>query len=114
MEKAYAKVCGSYANMNAGSVSEALMDFTGGIHMTFKLNEAPADLWDIMFRAARSKSLMGCGTPAGYHIKLEALKGECANDNDKNLLVSLMQKSDKRNRHLDSNFNIGFSIFSVR
>ncbi|XP_062378907.1 calpain-1 catalytic subunit-like [Sardina pilchardus] len=65
MEKAYAKVCGSYADMNAGSVSEALMDFTGGIHMTFKLDEAPPDLWDIMFRAAQSKSLMGCGTPQG-------------------------------------------------
>ncbi|XP_062379537.1 calpain-3-like [Sardina pilchardus] len=251
MEKAYAKVCGSYADMNAGTVAEALKDFTGGIHLTFKLDEASPDLWDIMFRAARSKSLMGCGTPQGatsdntvlpngivqghayaitgitqvmsnnrpvrlvrlfnpwghgewkgdwsdksskwqtvspedrmsclsiredgefwmsmedfcksysdmdicsmnldflsastdchwtckshegrwvtgttaggcmnnresfwinpqYHIKLEALKGESANDN-KNLVVSLMQKSDKRNRHLASNFGIGFAIFS--
>ncbi|XP_048095842.1 calpain-1 catalytic subunit-like [Alosa alosa] len=251
MEKAYAKVCGSYADMHFGYVSEALMDFTGGVHMTYKLNKAPPDLWDIMLRAAQSKPLMGCGTPAGvsrkntvlpngivdahaytitgviqvmsnnrpvrlirlfnpwgegewrgdwsdksskwqtvspedrttclsicddgefwmsmedfcqsysdmdicstslafldastdwtckfhegrwvawttaggclnnrgsfwinpqYHIKLEPLKGECANDNDKNLLVSLMQKSDKRNRRLDSNFSIGFAIFSV-
>ncbi|XP_062379538.1 calpain-1 catalytic subunit-like [Sardina pilchardus] len=253
MEKAYAKVCGSYADMNFGNVSEALMDFTGGIHMTYKLDEAPPDLWDIIFRAAQSKSLMGCGTPAGasrrntvlpngiveghaytvtgimqvmsnnhpvrlirlfnpwgkvewkgdwsdesskwqtvspderktclsirddgefwmsledfcksysdmdicsmnlaflgastdchwtykvhegrwitgttaggclnnrgsfwinpqYHIRLEALKGESSNDNDKNLLVSLMQKSDKRNRRLDSHFSIGFAIYSV-
>ncbi|XP_063040697.1 calpain-1 catalytic subunit-like [Engraulis encrasicolus] len=65
LEKAYAKVCGSYADMNAGSVSEALVDFTGGVHMTFDLKEAPANLWDLMFRAAKSRSLMGCGTPQG-------------------------------------------------
>ncbi|XP_031436655.1 calpain-1 catalytic subunit-like isoform X1 [Clupea harengus] len=254
MEKAYAKVCGSYADMNAGSVSEALMDLSGGIHMTFKLDEAPPDLWDIMDRAAKSASLMACGTPPGlspantvlpngivhghaytitglmqvmsnshlvrlvrllnpwghgewkedwsdksskwktvsledrttcltiaddgefwmsmedfcknysdmdicslshdfldgstdchwpyqfhkgrwvtgataggcsnykesfwtnpqYHIQVETIKGECAKDKGlKNLLVSLMQKSDKRNRRLASNFHIGFSVFSV-
>ncbi|XP_062410834.1 calpain-1 catalytic subunit-like [Sardina pilchardus] len=254
MEKAYAKVCGTYADMNFGNVSEALTDFTGGIHMTYKLAEAPPDLWDIMYRAAQSKSLMGCGTPAGatwtntvlpnglveghaytitgiikvmsnnrpvrlirlfnpwgqvewkgdwsdesskwqtvspderktclsirddgefwmsmedfcqsysdmdicsmsfafldaspdchwtykihegqwvtgttaggclnnrdhfwtnpqYRIKLEALKSGGANDKDNNLFVSLMQKSDKRNRHHASNFNIGVSIFSYK
>ncbi|XP_030643234.1 calpain-1 catalytic subunit-like [Chanos chanos] len=65
LEKAYAKVCGSYADMNAGTCAEALMDFTGGVHMTFNLKEAPSDLWDLMYRAAKSQSLMGCGTPQG-------------------------------------------------
>ncbi|KAI1895884.1 hypothetical protein AGOR_G00111350 [Albula goreensis] len=67
LEKAYAKVCGSYSDMNSGNVSEALMDFTGGIHMTFQLKEAPADLFNLMRRAAQSKSLMGCGTPKGKY-----------------------------------------------
>ncbi|KAL2099318.1 hypothetical protein ACEWY4_005798 [Coilia grayii] len=65
LEKAYAKVCGSYADMNAGTVAEALVDFTGGVHMCFNLKEPPAQLWDLMFRAAKSRSLMGCGTPQG-------------------------------------------------
>ncbi|XP_063040696.1 calpain-8-like [Engraulis encrasicolus] len=255
MEKAYAKVCGSYADMNAGSVSEALMDFTGGVHMSFDLREPPADLWDILLRAAKSKSLIACGTKPGktaantvlpngiveghayavtgimqvlsnnqpvrlvrlfnpwghgewngdwsdkspkwqtvsvqerttclsihddgefwmsmedfcrnyidldvcsvslgfldgspdsqwkyrcdegrwvagttaggcqnykdtfwtnpqYHIHVEAIQGDPAMDNGpKNLLVSLLQKSNKRNRRLAKNFNIGFTIFNVR
>lgn len=65
LEKAYAKVCGSYADMDAGNISEALMDFTGGPHMTIKLSQASDKLWDIMRRAGQSESLMGCGTPGG-------------------------------------------------
>ncbi|XP_052001093.1 calpain-1 catalytic subunit-like isoform X2 [Xyrauchen texanus] len=65
LEKAYAKVCGSYADMNAGYVSEALMDFTGGVHVYYELKTAPADLWNLMDRAVNTKALMGCGTPQG-------------------------------------------------
>ncbi|XP_067117759.1 calpain-2 catalytic subunit isoform X1 [Osmerus mordax] len=65
VEKAYAKVCGSYADMNAGTPSEALVDFTGGIHLCIQLAEGPPNLWDLMSRAAQAKSLMGCGTPQG-------------------------------------------------
>ncbi|XP_058254741.1 calpain-3-like isoform X2 [Hemibagrus wyckioides] len=64
LEKAYAKVCGSYEDMKFGWVSEALKDFTGGVHMTINpKNENPQNLWDLINRAARANSLMGCGTP---------------------------------------------------
>nr|XP_009291546.1 calpain-1 catalytic subunit-like isoform X1 [Danio rerio] len=62
LEKAYAKVCGSYADLNAGFISEALMDFTGGTHMYYTLSSAPADLWKIMECAFISKTLIGCGS----------------------------------------------------
>uniref|UniRef100_A0A8C9X7H2 Calpain catalytic domain-containing protein n=1 Tax=Sander lucioperca TaxID=283035 RepID=A0A8C9X7H2_SANLU len=65
MEKAYAKVCGSYTDMNAGTPAEAMMDFTGGVHMCINLSDPPANLWTLMCRAGLSKSLMGCGTPQG-------------------------------------------------
>ncbi|XP_019909411.2 calpain-1 catalytic subunit isoform X2 [Esox lucius] len=65
MEKAYAKVCGSYADMNLGNPSEAMMDFTGGVYITFKLADAPPNLWNLLFRAAKCNSLMGCETPPG-------------------------------------------------
>ncbi|ETE63144.1 Calpain-14, partial [Ophiophagus hannah] len=65
LEKAYAKVCGSYEDLQIGQVSEALVDFTGGVNMTIKLTDAPPDLWDILTRATYSSSLMGCQTHAG-------------------------------------------------
>lgn len=65
LEKAYAKVCGSYSDMNAGTPAEALVDFTGGVHITVDLSKPPPNLWELMCRAGQSKSLMGCGTPQG-------------------------------------------------
>nr|DBA27335.1 TPA: hypothetical protein GDO54_011495 [Pyxicephalus adspersus] len=71
LEKAYAKLCGSYEDLQIGQVSEALVDFTGGVNMTIKLEQAPPDLWQIMVRAAYSGSLMGCQTRAGPERVLE-------------------------------------------
>ncbi|XP_032355954.1 calpain-1 catalytic subunit [Etheostoma spectabile] len=65
LEKAYAKVCGSYSDMNAGTPAEALVDFTGGVHIRVNLPDPPSNLWELMYRACLSKSLMGCGTPQG-------------------------------------------------
>uniref|UniRef100_A0A671N302 Calpain-1 catalytic subunit-like n=1 Tax=Sinocyclocheilus anshuiensis TaxID=1608454 RepID=A0A671N302_9TELE len=65
LEKAYAKVCGSYADMDAGRVSEALLDFTGGIHVCIELEKPAIDLWNLMDRAAKSKALMACGSHQG-------------------------------------------------
>uniref|UniRef100_A0A8C5PFA4 Calpain 14 n=1 Tax=Leptobrachium leishanense TaxID=445787 RepID=A0A8C5PFA4_9ANUR len=71
LEKAYAKLCGSYEDMQIGQVSEALVDFTGGVNLTIKLAQAPTDLWQIMLRAANSGSLMGCQTRSGPEMVLE-------------------------------------------
>ncbi|KAG9276816.1 calpain-1 catalytic subunit-like [Astyanax mexicanus] len=65
LEKAYAKVCGSYAALHGGFISDALKAFTGGVHKFFSLGEAPDILWDLMDKAARCGALMGCGTPPG-------------------------------------------------
>ncbi|XP_010209744.1 PREDICTED: calpain-14 [Tinamus guttatus] len=65
LEKAYAKLYGSYEDLQIGRVSEALVDFTGGVNVTIKLAAAPPDLWDIMTRATYSRSLMGCQTHLG-------------------------------------------------
>ncbi len=51
--------------MHAGCVSEALLDFTGGVHVYFKLKQTSTDLWSLMDRAAKAKALMGCSTSRG-------------------------------------------------
>ncbi|XP_062847568.1 calpain-2 catalytic subunit-like isoform X2 [Trichomycterus rosablanca] len=65
LEKAYAKVCGSYADLRDGLVSEALRDFTGRVFFTLTLEPDRPKYWSLMKRAAQHRSLMGCGSRHG-------------------------------------------------
>lgn len=51
--------------MTAGTPSEAMMDFTGGVHIYIQLSEPPQNLWELMCRAGKSGVLMCCGTDQG-------------------------------------------------
>ncbi|XP_041808704.1 calpain-1 catalytic subunit-like [Chelmon rostratus] len=67
LEKAYAKVCGSYADMNIGLPSEACKDFSGGVHMNYLLREAHSaghdeELWLSLSRATGCNSMVCCAT----------------------------------------------------
>uniref|UniRef100_H3DFF7 Calpain catalytic domain-containing protein n=1 Tax=Tetraodon nigroviridis TaxID=99883 RepID=H3DFF7_TETNG len=67
LEKAYAKVCGSYSDMNSGLPSEACKDFCGGVNMTYELKDAHAaghdeKLWLTLERATKSHAMICCGT----------------------------------------------------
>ncbi|ESN95936.1 hypothetical protein HELRODRAFT_185955 [Helobdella robusta] len=65
LEKAYAKLCGSYESLSGGLTSEALTDFTGGVVERYELRDkAPSDLFMIMERASRKGALMGCSIDA--------------------------------------------------
>lgn len=60
-------MCGSYADMNAGLPSEACKDFSGGVHMTYKLREEHTtghddELWLALSRATGCNSMICCGT----------------------------------------------------
>ncbi|XP_060778627.1 calpain-2 catalytic subunit-like isoform X2 [Neoarius graeffei] len=65
LEKAYAKVCGSYADLHGGVISEALCDFTGGVHTTIRLKPDHPEHWALLHRAAKYRSTMGCGSYPG-------------------------------------------------
>ncbi|XP_053568518.1 calpain-8-like isoform X2 [Bombina bombina] len=62
LEKAYAKLNGSYESLIGGLPFEALQDFTGGISEIYCLNEAPGDLFQIIQKALKMKSLVTCSS----------------------------------------------------
>lgn len=51
---------GSYEALKGGSAIEAMEDFTGGVAENFQIREAPEDFYEILEKALRRGSLLGC------------------------------------------------------
>ncbi|XP_066403864.1 calpain-13-like [Molothrus aeneus] len=75
LEKAYAKLQGSYQNLNGGYLSDALVDLTGGVQVQFSLKEPPSDLEEILRAADTSGCLMGCSTSGQSRRNIELRNG---------------------------------------
>ncbi|XP_067007656.2 calpain-B [Anabrus simplex] len=75
LEKAYAKIHGSYEALKEGTTGEAMEDFTGGITEMFDLTHILPNLYQIMLKAYQRTSLMACAIEADPHI-VEAMTPE--------------------------------------
>ncbi|XP_060857288.1 calpain-B-like [Metopolophium dirhodum] len=61
LEKAYAKIHGSYEALDGGFLDVAMRDFTGGISEKYGLDRVPANLFTIMLNSFQRQSLMCAG-----------------------------------------------------
>ncbi|XP_036779626.2 calpain-3 isoform X4 [Manis pentadactyla] len=74
LEKAYAKLHGSYEALKGGNTTEAMEDFTGGVTEFFEIKDVPRDMYKIMKKAIERGSLMGCSidtiVPVQYETRM--------------------------------------------
>ncbi|XP_034445250.1 calpain-9 [Hippoglossus hippoglossus] len=72
LEKAYAKLHGSYESLKGGSTMEAMEDFTGGVGEMYETKNAPNNLFPIMKKALDRGSMMGCSIDISSSAESEA------------------------------------------
>nr|AAH95824.1 Capn8 protein [Danio rerio]AAI65648.1 Capn8 protein [Danio rerio] len=73
LEKAYAKVNGSYEALTGGSTTEGFEDFTGGITENYELSKAPPNLFKLVQKALALGSLLGCSIVITSSYETEAV-----------------------------------------
>ncbi|XP_065486585.1 calpain-9 isoform X2 [Caloenas nicobarica] len=72
LEKAYAKLNGSYEALKGGSTIEAMEDFTGGVGEMYEVKKAPDNFCEILEKALKRCSMVGCSIDTSSAAESEA------------------------------------------
>ncbi|XP_059691835.1 calpain-9 isoform X2 [Gavia stellata] len=72
LEKAYAKLNGSYEALKGGSTIEAMEDFTGGVGEMYEVKKAPDNFYEILEKALKRCSMVGCSIDISSAAESEA------------------------------------------
>lgn len=72
LEKAYAKMNGSYEALKGGSTMEAMEDFSGGVGEMYETKTAPTNLFTIIKKAVDRGSMLGCSIDITSSAESEA------------------------------------------
>jgi calpain len=65
MEKAFAKLHGSYGSLIGGNTNEGFVDLTGGFSETFEVRKDDKSLWKIISNSINQRWLLGCACTGG-------------------------------------------------
>lgn len=67
LEKAYAKLYGTYESLDAGQTYDALVDMSGGLQEQFSIHELSGEdsenFWTFVKEGFEKDSIMGCSIP---------------------------------------------------
>ncbi|XP_077202620.1 calpain-9 [Paroedura picta] len=72
LEKAYAKLNGSYEALKGGSTIEAMEDFTGGVGEMYEVKKAPENFPEILEKALKRGSMVACSIETRSAAESEA------------------------------------------
>uniref|UniRef100_A0A670ZC69 Calpain 8 n=1 Tax=Pseudonaja textilis TaxID=8673 RepID=A0A670ZC69_PSETE len=128
LEKAYAKLNGSYEALIDGTLTEAFEDCTGGICESYNHSSAPPKLYQIIQKALQAGSLLGCFIAmcriiqyndyiCGELIRIRNPWGECEwtgawSDNALEWkYIDLKQRNTLHRQAIDGEFWMSFSDF---
>uniref|UniRef100_A0A914CUD3 Calpain catalytic domain-containing protein n=1 Tax=Acrobeloides nanus TaxID=290746 RepID=A0A914CUD3_9BILA len=87
LEKAYAKIYGSYNAIQFGYTSEAIQDMSGGLTECFELDNPPPNLLEMIIRDLNKNSIFGCS----YNKEMPSEVIECPEEEIKEVPLKLCE-----------------------